>query len=396
VAQREAEWQAREQRRRELERLERERTRAANEVSVLRAELEALQADQQSLQQRHERLQTSLAAAAEHIQRLAEGRSGLQARAEVLEASLAQRRQELSACLGEREAARLAHQQAADALTRLVQEAEIVADDWGLGQDALVQLRLLGDRSCEAAPSAVGPPTVDLESARRRMHALQRELRGFGAVGDAAIDEYREVNGRLEFLRSQSDDLERAMSELQGVIGELEGLMTEGFECAFERVNTAFARTFGTLFGGGTARLVMTDPADPLRTGVDIVAQPPGKRLQHLMSLSGGERALTSTALIFALLEINPLPFCVLDEVDAALDEPNAQRFAALLREFAERTQFLVITHNRATMETAGSLYGISMSGDGVTTVVSLRPAAILAADRNGQVDHGLQPALQA
>jgi chromosome segregation protein len=192
------------------------------------------------------------------------------------------------------------------------------------------------------------------------------------------------VEGRLEFLTAQSADLRRAMGELEGVIADLEELMRSGFGQAFQRVNSAFERTFATLFNGGTARLVMTDPTDPLRTGVDIVAQPPGKRLQSLMSLSGGERALTSTALIFALLAINPLPFCVLDEVDAALDEPNARRFSALLREYAERTQFIVITHNRATMETARSLYGISMGGDGVTTVVSLRPAEALAAARNG------------
>jgi chromosome segregation protein len=161
--------------------------------------------------------------------------------------------------------------------------------------------------------------------------------------------------------------------------------MREGFTAAFDRVNGAFAQTFATLFGGGTAQLALTEPADPLRTGIEIVAQPPGKRLQNLMSLSGGERALTSTALIFALLAINPLPFCVLDEVDAALDEPNARRFAALLREYAERTQFIVITHNRATMETARTLYGISMGGDGVTTVASLRPSEALAHSRNGR-----------
>jgi chromosome segregation protein len=156
-------------------------------------------------------------------------------------------------------------------------------------------------------------------------------------------------------------------------------MMRREFAAAFDRINAVFEKTFGTLFGGGTARLTLTDPGDPLQTGVDIVAQPPGKRLQTLMSLSGGERALTSTALIFALLAINPLPFCVLDEVDAALDEPNARRFAALLQDYAERTQFIIITHNRATMEVARALYGISMGGDGVTTLISLRPLDALA-----------------
>jgi chromosome segregation protein len=139
----------------------------------------------------------------------------------------------------------------------------------------------------------------------------------------------------------------------------------------------------------------LTEPDDPLRTGVDIVAQPPGKRLQSLMSLSGGERALTSTALVFALLAINPLPFCVLDEVDAALDEPNARRFAALLGEYSEQTQFVIITHNRATMEIAQTLHGISMGSDGVTTVLSLRPVEALAQALNGQAQNGSQSLLQ-
>jgi chromosome segregation protein len=196
------------------------------------------------------------------------------------------------------------------------------------------------------------------------------------------------VDQRLQFLTTQSADLRQTMQELESVIAELEGLMREEFREAFQRVNAVFERTFATLFGGGTAQLVLTEPGDPLRTGVDIVAQPPGKRLQGLMSLSGGERALTSTALIFALLAINPLPFCVLDEVDAALDESNARRFASLLKEYAERTQFIVITHNRATMETAQTLYGISMGGDGVTTVVSLRPGDAVTHSRNGQTNN--------
>ena len=172
--------------------------------------------------------------------------------------------------------------------------------------------------------------------------------------------------------------------------------MRGGFGDAFERVNEAFGRTFSTLFGGGTARLVLTDPDDALTTGVEIVAQPPGKRLQNLMSLSGGERALTSTALIFALLTINPLPFCVLDEVDAALDETNARRFAALLSQFSNQTQFIIVTHNRATMEIAGSLYGVSMGDDGATTVLSLRLGEALGHSRNGQDGRGSESILQA
>jgi chromosome segregation protein len=154
---------------------------------------------------------------------------------------------------------------------------------------------------------------------------------------------------------------------------ELEQFMRGAFDDAFARVNAAFGEYFARLFGGGHAELVLSKPEDVLDTGVDIVARPPGKRLQPLVSLSGGERALTMVALIFGLLKTNPAPFCVLDEVDAALDESNVRRFTTMLQELSERTQFIVVTHNRATMEIAEALYGISMDTSGISTVVSLR-----------------------
>jgi chromosome segregation protein len=154
---------------------------------------------------------------------------------------------------------------------------------------------------------------------------------------------------------------------------ELTLMMREAFDVAFARVNLAFGEYFARLFAGGHAELVLSRPDNVLESGVDIVARPPGKRLQPLVSLSGGERAMTMIALIFALLKTNPAPFCVLDEVDAALDESNVRRFTSVLRELGERTQFVVVSHNRATMETAEALYGISMDTHGVSTVVSLK-----------------------
>jgi chromosome segregation protein len=149
--------------------------------------------------------------------------------------------------------------------------------------------------------------------------------------------------------------------------------MKDAFDTAFANVNLAFGEYFARLFAGGTAELVLSKPDDVLDSGVDIVARPPGKRLQPLVSLSGGERALTMVALIFALLKTNPAPFCVMDEVDAALDESNVRRFTSVLRELSDRTQFVVVSHNRATMEAAKALYGISMDTGGVSTVVSLK-----------------------
>jgi chromosome segregation protein len=167
------------------------------------------------------------------------------------------------------------------------------------------------------------------------------------------------------------------MTELEAAAAELETHMRERFSAAFSAIQIAFQECFSELFGGGEARLVLTEPDDLLRTGIDIVARPPGKKLQGLVSLSGGERALTIVSLLFGLLKINPTPFCVLDEVDAALDEANVQRFANLLSEFARRIQFIVVTHNRATMDKADAMYGVSMDAAGVSHVFSVRPKSV-------------------
>jgi chromosome segregation protein len=153
--------------------------------------------------------------------------------------------------------------------------------------------------------------------------------------------------------------------------------MRTRFAEVFEAVNAAFQECFTTLFGGGEARLVLTQPEDLLETGVEIVARPPGKKLQGLLSLSGGERALTIVALLFGLLKVNPTPFCVLDEVDAALDEANVQRFAKLLADFSRQIQFIVVSHNRATMEKADAMLGVTMDTNGVSRILSVQPRAV-------------------
>jgi chromosome segregation protein len=150
-------------------------------------------------------------------------------------------------------------------------------------------------------------------------------------------------------------------------------MMNDEFIRTFEAVAEQFAAYFTQLFGGGTARLTLTDPDNPMASGVDIVARPPGKRTQSLALLSGGERALTAAALIFAILKVSPAPFCILDEVDAMLDESNVRRFRAVLEELARETQFIVITHNRGTIEAASTIYGVSMGADSVSRVLSLR-----------------------
>jgi chromosome segregation protein len=211
------------------------------------------------------------------------------------------------------------------------------------------------------------------EGLEEQIHALRRALNRLGAVNPEAPQEYREARERLEFLSTQCEDLEQAATQLRHVIAELDQVMQREFKGTFNAVAREFEAYFARLFNGGSARLELTDPDDLMNTGIDVVARPPGKRQQGLAVLSGGERALAAAALIFAILTVSPTPFCVLDEVDAALDEANVGRFRQVLKELAATTQFVVITHNRYTIEVSDIVYGISMGADGASCVISQR-----------------------
>jgi len=216
------------------------------------------------------------------------------------------------------------------------------------------------------------PPTGEGPSPSR-IAQLRRRVAELGAVNPFAADEYAEVRARLERLEAQEADLRAAIARTRRLIDELNDLVARQFTTTFDALGAAFERRFRQLFGGGQARLLLTEPADLAASGIDIVARPPGKKLQPLAMLSGGERALTAVALLFAMLEVRPVPFCVLDEVDAALDEANIGRFRAALRELAAGIQFVVITHNRGTIEEADALYGVTVGDDSVSRVISLR-----------------------
>ena len=194
-----------------------------------------------------------------------------------------------------------------------------------------------------------------------------------GAPNPFAVEEYAAIRSRLEALEAQRRDLDRAIDRTRALINELDTLIASQFRATFSALEAAFDRRFRQLFGGGYARLSLTDPADLAATGVDITARPPGKKAQALAMLSGGERALTAVALLFAMLEVRPVPFCVLDEVDAALDEANVGRFVEALQGLAVSTQFIVITHNRGTIEAADALFGVTVGEDAVSHVISLR-----------------------
>jgi chromosome segregation protein len=211
------------------------------------------------------------------------------------------------------------------------------------------------------------------DEAEREIARLKERLRRVGYAGEDVVHEYEREADRHAFLRDQLADVHGAATSLRELLADLNETMRARFDATFSRVAEAFSEMFTRLFGGGTARLVLTAGEDGEAAGVDIVAQPPGKRLQSLALLSGGERALTAVALLFAILKVNPTPFCLLDEVDAALDEANIVRFREELQELAAETQAIVITHNRGTVDVADTLYGVSMRDDGVSQVLSLR-----------------------
>ena len=219
------------------------------------------------------------------------------------------------------------------------------------------------------------PPT------RVRIAALRRRFNDVGASNPFAVQELVEVKGRLEGLEAQREDLEKAIADTRELISRLGTLMTDQFRQTFEALEGAFSRRFHQLFGGGEAQLSLTDPGDLSSTGVEITARPPGKKRQPLAMLSGGERALTAVSLLLAMLEVRPVPFCVLDEVDAALDEANVGRFSSALRSLAQEIQFVVITHNRGTIEAADALYGVTVGDDAVSRVISLKLADLPEGD---------------
>lgn len=213
----------------------------------------------------------------------------------------------------------------------------------------------------------------DRKKASLRITELKEEVACLGQVNLGAIDEYARVKERLDFLNTQVKDMSEARERLLQVIGEMDQIMGRKFKETFTAVDKAFQDMFNRLFGGGRAQLILTQPDDILETGVEIIAQPPGKKTQFLSLLSGGEKALTGIALLMAILKVKPSPFCLLDEIESNLDEANVVRLAHLLKEFAQQTQFIVISHNKGTMETAHLLYGVTIDETGVSRLLSVR-----------------------
>jgi chromosome segregation protein len=213
----------------------------------------------------------------------------------------------------------------------------------------------------------------ELATAEANYREMKQRIENMGAVNMMALEEFNECEQRFTFLTRERDDLLQSIADTQQAIKELDVITKEKFEQAFAAINANFTSAFHTIFGGGTAEMRLTEVDSSGDAGIDIVASPPGKRLQNVLLLSGGEKAMTALALLIAIFRYQPSPFCILDEVDAPLDEANVGRFTRLIGDMSAQTQFIVVTHNRKTMETGSVLYGVTMQEPGVSKLVSVR-----------------------
>jgi chromosome segregation protein len=228
---------------------------------------------------------------------------------------------------------------------------------------------------------------------------VQRKIEALGPVNPQAAEEFEEAQQRQDFLNTQRQDLLDSIRDTEKAIHEIDGESQKRFLDAFHAINSNFREMFQTLFGGGIGEMRLTDETNANESGIEIVASPPGKRLQSVLLLSGGEKSLTAMALLMAIFQYTPSPFCILDEVDAPLDEPNIERLTKMLKGMAEQTQFIVITHSKRTMEAAQALYGVTMQEPGVSKLVSVRfneseKAKAQAASPSQAAQQELEPAL--
>ena len=226
----------------------------------------------------------------------------------------------------------------------------------------------------ELTPNNAGefkkPDNVQL--AQKQTNELRREIADLGSINIDAIEDYKKMQERYDFMNEQRFDLEESITKLRNVISDMTTTMQKQFAERFKQINKNFNEVFIELFGGGKAELILEDEANILECGIDIRVQPPGKKLQNMMLLSGGEKALTAIAILFAILKINPAPFCILDEIEAALDDVNVGRYALYLKKFSNDTRFLVITHRKGTMEIADTVYGVTMEEKGISKLLSM------------------------
>ncbi|MBR2716210.1 MAG: chromosome segregation protein SMC, partial [Oscillospiraceae bacterium] len=331
-----------------------QRERRVSAMDEVRTRTERWEAQLQSLAAEQSRLETESEAARSRLQQKSEARLQTEARRTRSDREGQELNRTLLAMEGE--------------CARLEQKRETAALEEKQILDRLWEHYSL----THSAAQAVRMELPSAAKAGRRVTELKRAIAALGTPNLGAIEEYKRLNERYTFLTEQRDDVVKAKSELETVIAGLAEEMKRIFVREFEKINEAFRQTFADLFGGGTARLELEDTENVLDCGIEIRVQPPGKTLKVLSLLSGGEKAFVAIALYFAILKVRPTPFCILDEIEAALDEPNVGRFARYLRRLADKTQFLVITHRRGTMEEADVLYGVTMQEQGVSRMLAI------------------------
>ncbi|EIA19594.1 chromosome segregation protein SMC [Listeria fleischmannii subsp. coloradonensis] len=326
-----------------------------NKIADLKNNLSSVSMSETEAARQIERTRGEKEAVALQIETLNRSKAELQAEIADLEARTAERNNQASFYLEQKNKAEIQ-----------IGKAEV---DVRNRTERLMEAYMLTPESAKEKRSA----EFDMEALRSKVRLLKRSIDELGVVNIGAIDEFERIHERHTFLTGQQEDLLSAKETLFQVMDEMDEEVKKRFGESFEAIKREFAITFPELFGGGRAELVLLNPEDLLTTGIDIVAQPPGKKLQNLSLRSGGERALTAIALLFAIIRVRPVPFCILDEVEAALDEANVVRFSRYLKHFEENTQFIVITHRKGTMEEADVLYGVTMQESGVSKLVSVR-----------------------
>ena len=343
--------------------------------SDLRALCADLSGDREQKEQMAETYRRNIAAAEEEIAGLQTALEELAGRGAAFRQRLAAITEEKNALEAERTAKNRAGQEMNENLLNL--ERAVAKLDQKRATSAMEEKQIL-DRlweHYELSHSDAQAQRIELESvpkANRRIGELKRDITALGTPNIGAIDELQRVNTRYTYLTDQRNDVEKAKGELQNIIGEITEEMTKIFAEQFKLLSESFQTTFQELFGGGTARLELEDEEDILGCGIEIKAQPPGKTLKTISLLSGGEKAFVAIALYFSILKVHPTPFCVMDEIEAALDDANVTRYARYMRTLAGRTQFIVITHRRGTMEEADVLYGVTMQEQGVSKILTI------------------------
>ena len=284
---------------------------------------------------------------------------------------------DLTAKLRASDERRLQLERALDPLRQRITDLQLKEQAARLGTEQYTQLLQDAEADLAAVSQSITEGNVRLQGLQGEIDRLHREIQALGAVNLAALDELTAARERKQFLDAQSADLTEAMTTLEDAIKKIDGETRELLGSTFSTVNEHFGRMFPELFGGGQARLVMTGE-EILDSGVQVMAQPPGKKNQTIHLLSGGEKALTAIALVFAIFQLNPAPFCLLDEVDAPLDDANTERYAKLVSRMAQETQFLFISHNKIAMEMAKQLIGVTMQEQGVSRIVAVDMDAAL------------------